>query len=449
MEEADEILLFALRSSGAPIPEDVKSFGEFTAELLVGCVGSAMRLILEDMGEDGSGFPASLPSGMGARHRLCTAIAKSVKKLGYTGECGYNQLLYPSESDTRKLLMFIVDKMPKVDAEEDAEESLGPGAMLNRRIKQGIYAWSRKRWVPAFFTSSRGFSLTTFSPDLGEEVVPKFDANPARKKYRNGRLKLVSSQAKHWRNLGPTLLEESFSHVTEAREREEEWNRAGLDNMEEYRTAKRKAHDGLLRGAFSSHVDQDGGEDYTTLGSLNDILNSLEGGSGNTEGTALSRDAAFGQESAIDAEAERIASGEALTGQDKESEEEMMRKHQEEMDALQKQLDALNASVEGGKRDKAMCDAKALQVKSELAKLLAESEGLERSYLVKKKVLEMLPDAAENIRKLQEICSGAAQRLVKLGAEWEQHRRPSSKRSAPTRMRWASARRCAAKRWRR
>ena len=44
---------------------------------------------------------------------------------------------------------------------------------------------------------------------------------------------------------------------------------------------------------------------------------------------------------------------------------------------------------------------------------------MERAYLVLKKMFDMLPNAAANMQKLQQICAQSAQRLVKLGAEWE------------------------------
>ena len=40
-----------------------------------------------------------------------------------------------------------------------------------------------------------------------------------------------------------------------------------------------------------------------------------------------------------------------------------------------------------------------------------------------KKILEMLPNAAENIEKLQGICAASGKRLMELGQEWESHRR--------------------------
>jgi hypothetical protein len=38
-----------------------------------------------------------------------------VKELGFTGDCGYNQLLYPVEAHTRPLLTWLVQKLPRTD----------------------------------------------------------------------------------------------------------------------------------------------------------------------------------------------------------------------------------------------------------------------------------------------------------------------------------------------
>ena len=64
------------------------------------------------------------------------------------------------------------------------------------------------------------------------------------------------------------------------------------------------------------------------------------------------------------------------------------------------------------------------QLEARLVAAAARKEALEQEYLVKKKTLEMLPDATENLRKLQGICAESAKKLMELGAEWEQHRRP-------------------------
>lgn len=57
----------------------------------------------------------------------------STQELGYPGDCGYNQLLYPTEDSMRDILNWLMNKLPR--AEEDrTEEVLGPNALLNRRI---------------------------------------------------------------------------------------------------------------------------------------------------------------------------------------------------------------------------------------------------------------------------------------------------------------------------
>lgn len=65
-----------------------------------------------------------------------------------------------------------------------------------------------------------------------------------------------------------------------------------------------------------------------------------------------------------------------------------------------------------------------LQLTAAVAAEKSKTPELERLYLVKKKTLEMLPNAAKHIADLQKICAASAAKLVKLAAEWEVHRRP-------------------------
>ena len=65
-----------------------------------------------------SQLPAVLPQNIAARHRICTAIAAKVKELGYAGECGYNQILYPTEAHTRPLVNWILLKLPRAEVRE-------------------------------------------------------------------------------------------------------------------------------------------------------------------------------------------------------------------------------------------------------------------------------------------------------------------------------------------
>ncbi len=91
---------------------------------------------------------ASLPREMSSRFRVCSNIASAITKLGYQDELGFQAFLYPNEKvnkvkfnavfsatqmnihqETRKLLMFLVEKLPRTDA-ADADELIGSNNTL-------------------------------------------------------------------------------------------------------------------------------------------------------------------------------------------------------------------------------------------------------------------------------------------------------------------------------
>lgn len=58
------------------------------------------------------------------------------------GDCGYNQLLYPNETSTRQLLVWLIEKLPRFEEEAAGEgETLGYHALLNRRLKAALHIW--------------------------------------------------------------------------------------------------------------------------------------------------------------------------------------------------------------------------------------------------------------------------------------------------------------------
>jgi len=129
------------------------------------------------------------------------------------------------------------------------------------------------------------------------------------------------------------------------------------------------------------------------------------------------------------AEAEPQAEAEALTEEqlrEKKLEEE--RRTREErgkvLDALRVELNGLEESI---RIDQGVIDeeAKLRANSAEVVLLLSEKmEGLKKVYSQHKKTLDLLPDAKNNAKKLQEIIDGNIQKYEKLRAEWESHREP-------------------------
>ena len=82
-------------------------------------------MIHEAQGSD-QRFAEALPANPGVRFRLCTSLARAIAGLGYTEEVGFNNFLYPNAKDTRKLLLYLVDAMPRSEATGDGF-ALGAG----------------------------------------------------------------------------------------------------------------------------------------------------------------------------------------------------------------------------------------------------------------------------------------------------------------------------------
>ena len=71
------------------------------------------------------------------------------QSLGYPGEIGYQTFLYSSVKEWRKLLMFLIEKLPR-DNTQSSDEPLGTGVMLSRTIAAELALCLASPWTPAF-----------------------------------------------------------------------------------------------------------------------------------------------------------------------------------------------------------------------------------------------------------------------------------------------------------
>lgn len=65
---------------------------------------------------------------------------------GYRGDIGYQTFLYSGESDVRKILMFLVEKLPK-EEEKFLREPTGSELLL-KRIKCKVKEELNRPWLP-------------------------------------------------------------------------------------------------------------------------------------------------------------------------------------------------------------------------------------------------------------------------------------------------------------
>ena len=415
--EGDEIILMAFRQIECQIDENINKIGQLTADHIVEIIARSLQLISNNEIK----YNKSLPSNIAARHRICTTMASKVKDLGFPGQCGYNELLYPMEAQTKSMLTWLVQKLPRSE-EEMAEEILGPNALLNRRMIEKLMQWKHSPWRLPFCAT--GAPLKNIYKKNRFTTLDK-SATTAKDIFTTCSLEKIPAE--------PTFFERNRLEVIYDKLYAEE-----LENNFEGSKRKKGKSDvlqGLIRNALSAAKASD---DDMSDRSLLDIINSIENDAGFLQrsggrGTRFSHAAEFEQEKGLTMgggkdilKSANLANKESSEEADarKQAAEREERERVEELERLRKAVEDTANLQESEGRAASNAASKIRQLESELAALLSEVEHLERELTVKKKTLEMLPQAVENIAKLQSICAVSSKRLMTLAQEWESHRRP-------------------------
>ena len=206
---------------------------------------------------------------------------------------------------------------------------------------------------------------------------------------------------------------------------------ANLENdLDELKKNKANLLKGLIRNGISA-AKHDAGQNNSNFKDLiNSISNANNGKNKLERGTRFSHATEFEQErdSSLGTGNTNIVVSSTddadAVAEKKKKQEEEERLREEELENLRAELNGIQQQIENQERQNVNAAAKIRQLESELAALLGEEERLQQELLVKKKTLEMLPQAAQNIAKLQELCAANAKKLMTLAQEWESHRLP-------------------------
>lgn len=491
--EGDEIIFLAFRQAELPLPAKIESVRDLTPDQSVELISRSLYLISNGDVK----FPLTLPANIATRHRICTAVAQKIKELGFLGECGYNQLLYPVEAQTREILTFIVEKLPRTE-DEGAQEVLGANALLNRKITQSLVTWKNAPWKLPVALSHRPPLRPNGSQRFRTAALP-FHAKDARtsdifRVCAESKLYLESSVIE--RNTAGIVADAIEAARLESDLRAMEGEDGAGGGKDDVKNAVKAAMARLMKGAAGSggvkgaqKYDEDGnlipdsadGADGATVDAdevlranqlsvslqdlISNITNSYNGGGGGGgadgeagRGTRFSHAMEFAQEAsttvagslrnvggarpgfAASLGAIDLGDGNELAARKAQKEQEEKERQEElevgrmmkcvglfdvfSLQAMRAELAKQVSGVEEAIKGQAVISNKIKQYETDLAKLTAETEALEKQIIVKRKTLEMLPSAAENIKKLQAICNMSKAKLDQLEAEWETHKGP-------------------------
>jgi hypothetical protein len=141
MEEVDSIIILSLRQNACLSNEGLSSLDAISSPELVFATSHALSLIDPKLGA----LPDALPAEMSGRFRVGQKLAQTLQSKGYREEVGYHQFLYPSIHDTRRILRFLVDLLPKESTTSSSvakESSAVAGA-----IKHAMKRFVTRTWV--------------------------------------------------------------------------------------------------------------------------------------------------------------------------------------------------------------------------------------------------------------------------------------------------------------
>ena len=343
-------------------------------------------------------------------------MADDVKQLGFPGEIGYETFLYPVEASLKKLLRFLVDKLPKPEsegagAEEAASGGATAGALGAAQIKKIMAAWTQKRWNVLAYKGAHA------QPACAVAVTPLSYPLAAGTKeaqqYYAKEQPLVSAQLRV-SSLAPSVLAAHSLELVRKENLSDEFDRKAQNAASVARISA------LVKNAFGAAIRQR--EEYLAASRGGDLSQYASASAGGAR-------SAFGrkQDFENDKTAVTVAPA-AVVAEDGQSAEEreaaLKAERERQLAELQAQLDELLASQRAADARAEALASQSRQMESELSTVTNSSRELEDAYLVKKRTLDLLPDAANNLAELQKLVAASSERLMALASEWETHRAP-------------------------
>ncbi|XP_043829671.1 coiled-coil domain-containing protein 22 [Dromiciops gliroides] len=426
MEEADRILIHSLRQAGSAIPEDVQSLRAFTAELAVAAVVGCLQVLRPSLS---SSLSPRLPPGMSARFRLGVSLAQACSDLGYPRELGYQSFLYPSEPDLRQLLLFLAERLPSDPAQESTQPS-GESAILLRAVGAQVKELLAEPWVPPGLRPQKQqdcvpLKLLHFQPFIlpeanaseGDSEVQEFQGGPL--------VPPVPAQMPCQAVRAASFLEE---HTAQLHDLPKGDSPGDADRACRRYLAPRLVEQ--LRQSWGQAASSTSGAPRPGR-ELGDLLFTWEPGSGEPWGKGSrfthAEKFTFAQEEkgscappVVPAELPSPLAPLSPT----RLEHEVKAGQEAELASLQSRLELVGHSIKEAGTTMKRLTLSTGQVEAEARQDWLSATEREQARKLKRRAVDLLPDAPSNLAKLQVVVEASAQRVIHLAGQWEKHRVP-------------------------
>eukprot|EP00052_Salpingoeca_macrocollata_P006690 m.55113 g.55113 ORF g.55113 m.55113 type:complete len:627 (-) comp15587_c0_seq1:25-1905(-) len=422
MEEVDKIILLTLRQIGTDIPDTVATLKEISTESFVEGCARCINAI-----NNNEELPTTFPPGMSARFRSGTTMANAVKALGFHNEIGYNTFLYSNETEARSLLMWLVERLPK-EAGDSGEAAAGPQALLLRALGTEVSLRLSHSWLPPAIKTSgvvwRGKPRTWYLESMKSTLpfhadsvrlgpLPGSSLSKEEKHYAANVQPVVTQQPPLRKNVAASLVAACASAYAEQTEWDAEWNASGIMSgltQQEYKRKKLSSIRQKMQEKLRTALLRGDGDDKKNT-SLQDFLA--------TFGETVSmRKSNFSNKQQLQFTKEDTAKDAPLAA----TEEELSAQREQEVKALEEELAALSAEMDTLQNELKHFLAGAQKMQEQTEQLAKRNVEAADANKMRSRVIDMLPNADENIAKLQAMAEATEAKLVALAQKWEEMR---------------------------
>ncbi|EDV21397.1 uncharacterized protein TRIADDRAFT_30331 [Trichoplax adhaerens] len=440
MEEVDNIILHTLSQIGCDLEDDVQSLKQFNTDMIVHAVVRCLRVIRNS----DDYLQLKLPSNMSARFRLASSIAQTCQELGYRSDIGYQTLLYPNDADVRRLFMFLVEKLPKVTSAAD-DGNQGGTSFITHEIASKIeaslslpwlashckthgarwYSQSQNHWMREGNQDSCVFhNWPVIAPEgVGDVTV---DIPSETKKFYQEVLPYVTEQPLRRRDIPASLLATNAADLAAESEMDilaEKNFKNDPDNSTEilHEKIKKLIADRLRTGMDKTNISTG---NRVSGNDLSKVIEVFSGKSANStaKGSRFTRS----EKLLFAKDTENAASQVGATRTDigTTSIETQQQQREEEVNSLKTQLEELRFKIKSLEEGSKNIANNILKTDETIENISGEITTHQEIYNIKKKTIDLLPEADKNMAILKKMIANSSQRLIKLTEQWEQHRVP-------------------------
>ncbi|KAL5237629.1 hypothetical protein ACI65C_005039 [Semiaphis heraclei] len=204
MEEIDAIIYCTLKDIGCEFSENENAFTSIAQENLIKAIIMCLQKI-----EPTINLSFTIPRSMSARYQYGITVAEACKKVGYKSDIGYQTILYGNIVDIRRILMFLIEKLPKEI--EDTIELKSKRCTILKKLKKSL-STKRQSSNSSLFPS---YSYVSVPLETGI-TVPGHKRNCTPAEWRNfciNSLKYITEQPLDLKYLIPSLITHNIKRL--------------------------------------------------------------------------------------------------------------------------------------------------------------------------------------------------------------------------------------------